>query len=141
MRMNILSKNRTLILLEDDLLDLEHLERQVVKVCQKNSINSLNVISFSQTPLALEALKRTPDVALLICDTFLPDIDAIGVLHFLKEDNIKTPVFLISGVSNIMLETSKEMGIALGQNVIGTAIKPMTQNQLENAFVKANLIS
>ena len=70
MRMNILSKNRTLILLEDDLLDLEHLERQVVKVCQKNSINSLNVISFSQTPLALEALKRTPDVALLICDTF-----------------------------------------------------------------------
>jgi len=135
-----MSVQRKIILIEDDAVDLKSLQREISKIIQKNQLRDVVVDSFSSSTDAVAYIKNSLEVSLVVCDTFIPDMDAIEILSDLSADHVQAPILLVSGVNEELMKATEYMGNSLGQNVVGSMSKPINQGQFEPIFEKVGLI-
>lgn len=74
-------------------------------------------------------LVMSPD--LILMDVAIPDIDAIGLLEWLASAGNKSPIMLMSGHGDYMLNWAKSVGTDLGMSVVATMSKPIALDDLE----------
>ena len=132
---------RKIILIEDDQIDLLALERLVNRIIEKHQLKKMIVEKFSVSSPAMKSINSSDNVALIVCDTYLPDMDAIDIMNSLAKNRVSTPILLVSGVSKDIMDVSEEFGVETGRNMIGSLSKPISLPQLEEAFHKAGLLT
>ena len=80
---------------------------------------------------------------LILMDVAIPDIDAIGLLEWLNNAGNKSPIILMSGHGDYMLNWAKTVGTDLGMSIIATLSKPIALDDLEKVLsdFKENIVS
>lgn len=86
-------------------------------------------------PVEFKTLYR-PHIDTLVLDLVMPEIDGIELLRFLGEQHCRANILLTSGFDKRVLQTAKDLGNALGLNIVGYIAKPIRLNELE-ALLKA----
>jgi len=81
-----------------------------------------------------EFSSSSPD--LVVMDIAIPDIDAIELLRWLSEEGCDTPVILMSGYGENILDWARELGISWGIPIKDVLLKPIPMQDLENAINK-----
>ena len=75
---------------------------------------------------------------LILMDVAIPDIDAVGLLEWLKKQPGKhAPIILMSGHGDYMLNWAKTVGTESGLSIIGTLSKPISYDDLKNVLSDA----
>ena len=74
----------------------------------------------------------SPD--LILMDVSIPDIDAVGLLEWLSSIGNKSPILLMSGHGDYMLNWAKTVGTDSGMSVIGTLSKPIALDDLKKVL-------
>lgn len=77
----------------------------------------------------------SPDIVVL--DIFMPDLDGLELIKWLAVQDHQAPVILVSGYGEKYVESARQLGEALGVNIIGTLIKPFEVADLEALLRKA----
>ena len=72
---------------------------------------------------------RSIDV--LVLDLFMPDVDGIELIRFLRENEFEAPLILVSGVDKNVLHSAQELATELGLKVLGSLNKPFRKADLE----------
>jgi EAL domain-containing protein (putative c-di-GMP-specific phosphodiesterase class I)/FixJ family two-component response regulator len=79
------------------------------------------------------------DVTLVIIDLVMPHVDGVELLRLLAQRQSNVKIILISGLSNRVIETAKQLAKTLGLSVIGHLRKPFPLRELEELFAVATL--
>lgn len=74
----------------------------------------------------------TPEITLVFLDLNIPKIDGIELLRYIKINQFKCNIILMSGVDIRVLDTAKELAQSLGLTVVGQFQKPIHLVDLEN---------
>lgn len=77
----------------------------------------------------LRELRR--ETALILLDVMMPDVDGVQVLRLLAQQECKTSIVLMSGISNRLMEATDVLAKALGLSVVGHLQKPFRLSALE----------
>jgi EAL domain-containing protein (putative c-di-GMP-specific phosphodiesterase class I) len=77
----------------------------------------------------MASLDHSIDV--LVLDLFMPDVDGIELIRFLREKKFEAPVILVSGVDRNVLHSAHELATELGLQVLGSLNKPFRKTELE----------
>ena len=90
-----------------------------------------------RTTSRAEAFKATygvfrPDVITL--DLAIPDGDGVGLLRFLADEGCESPILIISGLHDRVIDAAKRLGEARGLNMAGFITKPMRLADLRTLF-------
>ena len=114
-----MSRTKPRVLVVDD----EPFVRKIAeRVLQRSEIE---VISASNGTEALEALAGSDDIALILLDASLPDMNAERVLEVMRDRGDQRPVLLSSGFGQESLPTEGEF-----ENVRGFLPKPYSVAKL-----------
>jgi CheY-like chemotaxis protein/HPt (histidine-containing phosphotransfer) domain-containing protein len=75
----------------------------IVNFVSKIFSNNYNVLTASDGNDAIEKLRTNGNIACMLLDLNMPNVDGFEVLDFIKENNyfVKLPVVVISGVENL----------------------------------------
>ena len=84
------------------------------------------------TSFQQEILRSSPN--LIVMDVAIPDIDAIELFRWLAEQKCDTPVILMSGYGNNILDWARELGLSWGIQIRDRLMKPIQLKDLENAI-------
>lgn len=128
-----MSKQRIFII-DDEQDDLQALEVTLRAVLNQLDLD-MDIVGFDSSNEAVKAIaEETEGIALIVSDVYLPDKDANEILSFLAQQDIRIPVVLVSGVNPTMMGMVKELGLAIGANVVDAFAKPVSQDDfLETA--------
>ncbi len=77
----------------------------------------------------MASLDHSIDV--LVLDLFMPDVDGIELIRFLREKEFEAPLILVSGVDRNVLHSAHELATELGLQVLGSLNKPFRKTELE----------
>lgn len=80
----------------------------------------------------LAALQPIPE--LLICDIFMPEMDAFEFLEHLAAQRYGGGIVMMTGVDPEMLRLARDIAAARRLKVIGTFLKPVSMAQLSQAL-------
>lgn len=117
--MALMSESPPRVLVVDD-------EPFVVKIAQRVlERDGIEVLTAATGEEALAMMAANPDIALVLLDSSLPDMNAERVLEVMGERGLSTKVLLSSGFSADSLPTSKQF-----VNVRGFLPKPYPVAQL-----------
>jgi DNA-binding response OmpR family regulator len=114
---------RTVIILEDE-LDIAELMSQLIS-------------SYGAAPLvcrdrdAVAAALDTHDVALALLDIMLPSVDGRSIAQFLREQNVKFPVYFMTGIK------PSHIGDRYSALADGILRKPFSINELRSILDRA----
>lgn len=100
---NLTMENKTILIVEDDLILLESIANEVAS-------HGVAVVKTSTVDSAKnELLSQEPDLILL--DLLLPTQSGYALLEYIKANNLTVPVIIISNLSdNFNIEQCTEMG-------------------------------
>ncbi len=73
----------------------------------------------------------TPEVALILLDLMMPEMDGVELLGLLGERRCSTPIVVMSGVGKNTLENAETLARTLGLTIAGHLQKPFQLTQLE----------
>lgn len=93
--------------------------------CLHAYMSEFHVTGFSQPKEALEYLKQTPNIDLLMLDITMPSIDGISFMHAMHNHAITTPVMIMSATDNLSLYQE-----ALQLGAIGIIPKNLLANEI-----------
>ena len=113
------SETKQRVLVVDD----EPVVRKIAERVLKRE--SIEVITASDGGEAMQALASHEDIALILLDASLPDMNAERVLELMHERNDTTPVLLSSGFGEESLPTKEQF-----PNVCGYLPKPYSVAKL-----------
>jgi CheY-like chemotaxis protein len=117
--MALMSESPPRVLVVDD-------EPFVVKIAQRVlERDGFDVLTAGTGEEALAMMEADPEVALVLLDSSLPDMNAHRVLELMRERELSTPVLLSSGFGADSLPSSEEFA-----NVCGFLPKPYPVAQL-----------
>ena len=86
----------------------------------------------------IEAVDRNVDV--LVVDLFMPDVDGIELIRFLHQEQVRTPLILMSGVDKNVLHSARELATELGLQVLGSLNKPFRKTDLVDLLATASRV-
>ncbi|HET7102764.1 MAG TPA: EAL domain-containing response regulator [Terracidiphilus sp.] len=81
----------------------------------------------------------TPDIALILLDLMMPEMDGIEVLRLLGQQKCKARIVLLSGLDKRVLETAERLAKALGLSVVGYLQKPFQLPELHQILTTHSL--
>jgi two-component system cell cycle sensor histidine kinase/response regulator CckA len=100
----------------------------VVKIAQRVlQRDGIEVLTAGTGQQALDVLAAHADIALILLDSSLPDMNAERVLELMREAGFSTPVLLSSGFGAESLPTATQFA-----NVCGFLPKPYPVSQLSS---------
>ena len=76
------------------------------------------------------------DPAVIVLDLAMPGVDGVELLRFLGGSKCKAQILIVSGFDSRVLETTAELGSALGLRMAGTLEKPLRIAELR-ALIEA----
>jgi len=120
------------ILVLDDEQDMGEYVADVAKTMNFNCIATTNVTDFMAN--------LHPNIQLIVLDLMMPDMDGIEILRFLKQQNCKSKIILMSGVDKRVLEIAEELANELNLFIGGHLLKPFRKAELEN-LLKNNMVN
>lgn len=129
-----------IVIIEDDLVDIKDINKKIAQILNSHSLEGVHVETFSSSRLGLEWLINN-DAALLILDVCLPDQDAIEMMESLSTEGVIVPVFLTSGVDQLVLSTANKVGKAADSIIVGHSMKPIPAAVLEEALKEVGILS
>jgi two-component system chemotaxis response regulator CheY len=116
-----MSESPTRVLVVDD-------EPFVVKIAQRVlQRDGIEVLTASTGQEALAVMAAHPELALVLLDSSLPDMNAERVLQMMRDRGMSTPVLLSSGFGADALPTAEQFA-----NVCGFLPKPYPVAQLSS---------
>ena len=118
---------KPILLIVDDEPDMADFVTHVGEACDYDVITMNSGKEFQEAFSLL-----SPD--LILMDVAIPDIDAVGLLEWLSNTGNKTPILLMSGHGDYMLNWAKTAGIDSGMPVIGTLSKPFALDDLKKVL-------
>jgi EAL domain-containing protein (putative c-di-GMP-specific phosphodiesterase class I) len=71
------------------------------------------------------------DFDIIVLDLFMPVVDGIEVLRFLKANNSRASIIFMSGKDKGVLRSSQELAVEQGMAVLGVLQKPFRAKELE----------
>ena len=80
-----------------------------------------------------EVAAQEPDAIAL--DLSMPGVDGVELLRFLAAAKSRAKILIISGFDSRVLETTSDLGKALGLNICATLLKPVRVGDLRAAIV------
>ena len=82
-----------------------------------------------------------PDMVAL--DLGMPGMDGVELLRFLAEHDYKSPVLIVSGFDERVLDSASRLGETMGLSMVGPLSKPVRHEELERLFseVRSSLVS
>ena len=82
-----------------------------------------------------------PDMVAL--DLGMPGMDGVELLRFLAEHDYKSPVLIVSGFDERVLDSASRLGETMGLSMVGPLSKPVRLEDLERLFseVRSSLVS
>ena len=88
-----------------------------------------------------EFVGNRPDMVAL--DLGMPGMDGVELLRFLAEHDYKSPVLIVSGFDERVLDSASRLGETLGLSMVGPLSKPVRLEELERLFseVRSSLVS
>jgi len=111
-----MSKNRVLIIDDDQ------------RICRliKRVADDLGIESFAtDNPELFEPANLGFEPNIIFMDLQMPKLDGVELLRKLAEQNSKAAIILASGMDKSIIETTEELGKALGLNMSGFLQKPI----------------
>ena|SRR5687767_14888139 len=87
------------------------------------------VLTSDDSEFREQFLANRPDMVVL--DLGMPGMDGIELLRFLAEQSFQSPVLIISGFDQRVLESSFRLGEAHGLTMVGPLRKPVRLEELE----------
>lgn len=115
------------MVIDDDALTQELLAEMLKELGFKER---LSAVDGRLAMKVLATLKHPPDV--LICDIFMPEMDGIEFLDQLAAQHFRGGLVLMTGVDPEMLLLARTIAQAHGLKVLGTALKPVSLQQLSS---------
>jgi len=110
-----------------------------IRICRiiKNMADNLNIRSFAtDNPALFEPAQLGFEPNMIFMDLQMPKFDGIELLRKLAKNNSKAAVILISGMDKSVIKTSRELGISLGLNMVGSLQKPFSIDKIEEILQK-----
>ena len=88
-----------------------------------------------------EFVANRPDMVAL--DLGMPGMDGVELLRFLAEHDYKSPVLIVSGFDERVLDSASRLGETMGLSMVGPLSKPVRLEDLERLFseVRSSLVS
>ena len=94
-----------------------------------------NVVTAADGNQALDLVDYfSPMPAVIVLDLELPGMDGIEVLQKLAEQNLKSPLILLSSMSEVLISSVVTMAEAWGFPLLGAFRKPITPSDLADAL-------
>ena len=109
-------------------------EPAVCRLVEKVALRCGYEVSTTTSPDAFmdEVAAREPDAIAL--DLSMPGADGVELMRFLATAKCRAKILIISGFDERVLETTGDLGKALGLSVCGTLFKPMRIADLRAAI-------
>ena len=131
--------NRRILVIDDNFQDLEALARTTRALIKECGIENMVVDGQSTLSNAMDLLTNYQDIELIICDLHLPDNDIFDILKYCVNENITTPLLLVTDTDDNSLETAEFIGRVKGVNILGCYSKPLLPQHLEQVMVEAQI--
>ncbi|MFK0570436.1 EAL domain-containing protein [Endozoicomonas sp.] len=119
-RINSLS----ILILEDHPFQLMVAEQTV------SGLNVRKLMTSESSEHALELLKESGAVDIVICDLDMPGMDGIQFIRHLAEQKLAQGVIVLSAMDVALIRTVEDMAMEHGLVVLGHISKPMSRNRL-----------
>lgn len=99
------------------------------------------VVTSNDATFRDEFLTIRPDMVAL--DLGMPGMDGVELLRFLAEQDYKSPVLIVSGFDDRVIDSASRLGETMGLSMVGPLSKPVRLEQLETLFseVRSSLVS
>jgi DNA-binding response OmpR family regulator len=99
------------------------------------------VLTSDDTVFREDFLSNTPDMVAL--DLGMPGMDGVELLRFLAEHDYTSPVLIVSGFDERVLDSASRLGETMGLSMVGPLPKPVRLAELEKLFseVRSSLVS
>lgn len=98
------------------------------------AVAALNTLGILHTATAMEGAQAlsliTPEVDVILCDLNMPGMDGLSVIGELAQSPFAGGLILISGESPALLRTAAELARVHRLELLGTAAKPLTAENL-----------
>lgn len=131
---------RRILVIDDDFHDLEALVRTTRALIKECSIENMVVDGQSTLSNAMDLLTSYQDIELIICDLHLPDNDIFDILKYFVNENITTPLLLVTDSEDNSLEAAEFIGRVKGVNILGCYSKALLPQHLKEVMHEANLL-
>ncbi len=131
---------RRILVIDDDFHDLEALVRTTRALIKECNIENIVVDGQSTLSNAMDLLTSYQDIELIICDLHLPDNDIFDILKYFVNENITTPLLLVTGTDDNSLEAAEFFGRVKGVNILGCYSKSVLPQHLKEVMLEANLL-
>ncbi len=118
-----------ILILDDDPLQLKLLARTL------NSLGYTQLLGCTSAAAALNALS-TPgrSIGLILLDLNMPGVDGIAFLKLLAERRAETPVVLVSGEDERLIESAARFGVSQNIKILGAVTKPVLPAELQTVL-------
>ncbi|MCR8921484.1 response regulator [Dasania sp. GY-MA-18] len=133
-------KNLTIAVIDDDLVDLEDIDRKIKTIAAKHPAIAFTVLLYNSSEQAMRDIKVKNDIALLILDIHMPEMDGIEFINHMAKENIHIPVLLTTGINPEIMHVADKIGRMSGVSVIEEAVKPISESALTKTLLKLELI-
>lgn len=104
------------------------------------AVAALNSLGITHTATAMEGAQAltmiTPEVDVILCDLNMPGMDGLSVIGELAQSPFAGGLILISGESPALLRTAAELARVHGLELLGTAGKPLTAENLTTLLAR-----
>ena len=117
------------LLLVDDEPALAEFFANAARECGYEAVLTSNDASFRE-----QFRETRPDVVAL--DLGMPGMDGVELLRFLSEEECSSPVLIISGFDQRILDSAFRLDEALGLTMAGPLAKPVRLEELENLLTQ-----
>ena len=99
------------------------------------------VLTADDSEFREEFVQNRPDMVAL--DLGMPGMDGVELLRFLAEHDYKSPVLIVSGFDERVLDSASRLGETIGLSMVGPLSKPVRLEELERLFseVRSSLVS
>jgi EAL domain-containing protein (putative c-di-GMP-specific phosphodiesterase class I)/CheY-like chemotaxis protein len=92
-------------------------------------------VRWTDDPMEFTTLYNA-ELNVIVLDLFMPNIDGIELLRFLKEHNSNASIIFMSGKDQGVLNSAQEIAVEQGMNVLGVLSKPFLVKQLQDVLKK-----
>ena len=116
------------LLVVDDEADFAEFVADVAKDMNFNVISTDDPTKFAKL--------YNSDLNIIVLDLFMPNIDGIELLRYIKYCNSNASIIFMSGKDKGVLNSAQEIAQEQGMNVLGVLSKPFLVKQLEDVLRK-----
>lgn len=131
---------RKILIIDDDVVDLQAMERTTRSLIETFSIKNIAVDCQNSLTNAIDVITNSKDIELIICDLHLPDKDVFDMLNYFVEQNITIPLLLVTGINDYSMQAAELVGVEKGVNVVACHSKPLLPQDLKRVMDGVNLI-